>query len=89
MLWTVLNPILVLELCNLLRCFLCLMHANDLTLLNQSNIFSMTTRCVLRLGCLRNEKLLIASVGVESLVCQLKDNYPCNNYPIGGSYLGA
>ena len=46
---------------NLLSCFLCLMQANDLTLLKPSYIFPMTTGH----GCLRNEKLLTASVKVQ------------------------
>ncbi len=40
-------------------------HANDLTLLTQAIIFSTTTGCVFQRGCLRNEKLLIATVGVK------------------------
>lgn len=49
----------------LLRCFLCLMHADDLALFKQTNILSTSTGCVFRHGWLGSEKLLIASVGVK------------------------
>lgn len=59
---TVLNPIL--SFCNLFRCFLSLMHSNDLTLLKLTNIFSTNTGC-LSISCLRHKKLLIASTRVK------------------------
>lgn len=41
------------------------MHANDMNLLNQTNIFPTTQGYVYQNGCWRNEKLLSASIGVK------------------------
>ena len=64
--WTVLNPIPVISA--ILSGFLCLMQANNFTLLKHSNIFSTSTRYVFRRGGLRNGKLLNASVMVQLIV---------------------
>lgn len=41
------------------------MNANDLNLLKQINIFPITQGYIYQNGCLRNEKLLSASIGIK------------------------
>ena len=65
---------------NLLSCFIH-NNYNKLTILKQSNIFSTTIGHVFPHGCLRNEKLLIASVGVKQLVASWKILNHCSNHP--------
>lgn len=88
--WTSVNQIWVVP-GKLIWRFHCLIHPNDLTLLNQISIFSNTKAFVFWQACLRNEKLYICISTVWVLITfyKMKYNLICSNYLMGLFYLCA
>lgn len=74
---TFLNPVLV-HVAITTAFFICLMQTNNISLLKQSNSLSMTTVCVCRDDCLRNQKLLMLHSIIKK---KLRFTLGCKMFP--------